>query len=150
MLIYIIPGNVSQPDSIPNTAIKKWQQSKMRWNGLPIFVAVNHKPVPIAGPTMLFRTVDLMLHLEILIKKKVSFRGIQTGKKDPVFVSWSGRKMESSMVTTQLNQFWKKATDKNLHFKVLIDNDCCSRKETSTKMFIATDMNHNVRTTKRD
>ena len=92
-----------------------------------------------------------MLHLEILIKiKKESFRGIQTGKKDPVFVSWSGRKMESSMVTTQLNQFWKKATDKNLHFKVIIDNDCCSRKETRTKMVIATDMNHNVRTTKRD
>ena len=73
MLIYIILENVSQPDSIPNTAIKKWQQSKMRWNGLLIFVAVNHKPVPIAGPTMLFRTVDLMLHLEILIKKKSLF-----------------------------------------------------------------------------
>ena len=98
----------------------------MRWNRLCIFVAVNHKPITTAGPRMVSRTVDLTLHLEILIKiKKESFRGIQTGKKDPVFLSWSGRKMESSMVTTQLNQFWKKATDKNLHFKVIIDNDCC-------------------------
>ena len=131
-------------------AIQELQKSKLRWNGLCIFVALNAKPIATAGPTMLSRTVDLMLHLEVLIKIKKCFRGIQTGKKNPVFVSRSGRKMESSMVTTQLNQFWKKATDKNFHFLVIIDIECCSRKETSTKMVIATDMNHNVRATKRD
>ena len=68
MLIYIILENVSQPDSISNTAIKELQKSKIRWNRLCIFPAVNHKPVPTAGQTILSRTVDLMLHLEILIK----------------------------------------------------------------------------------
>ena len=72
-------------------------ETKNRWNGLCIFVAVNHKPVPTVGPTMLSRTVDLMLHLEVLIKIKEYFRDIQTGKKDPVFVSWSGRKMDLSI-----------------------------------------------------
>ena len=76
----------------------------MWWNGLCIFLTVKQKPVPTDSSRILFRTVDLMVHLEILIKiKKESFRGIQTGKKDPVFVSWSGKKMESSMVTTELN-----------------------------------------------
>ena len=53
-------------------AIKELQKSEMRWNGLCIFVAVNHKPIATAGPTRLSRTVDLMLHLEILIKIKKS------------------------------------------------------------------------------
>ena len=70
ILISIILENVSQPDSISNAAIKELQKSKMWWNGLCIFVAVNHKPVPTVGPTMLSRTLDLMLHLEKLIKIK--------------------------------------------------------------------------------
>ena len=72
ILIYIILGNVSQPDTISNMAIKELQKSKKRWNGLCIFVAVNHKPITTAGPRMVSRTVDLTLHLEILIKIKKS------------------------------------------------------------------------------
>ena len=78
-------------------AIQELQKSKLRWNGLCIFVALNAKPIATAGPTMLSRTVDLMLHLEVLIKIKEYFRDIQTGKKDPVFISWSGRKMDLSI-----------------------------------------------------
>ena len=51
-------------------AIEELQKSKMRWNGLCIFVEVKHKPIATAGPTMLSKTVDLMLHLEILKKIK--------------------------------------------------------------------------------
>ena len=53
-------------------AIRELHKCKMRWNELCIFLAVNHKPIATAGPTMLSRTVDLMLHLEILIKIKKS------------------------------------------------------------------------------
>ena len=42
-----------------------------------------------------------------------------TGKKYPIFVSWSGQKMGPNMVTTQLNQYWKKDTDKDLHCRVI-------------------------------
>ena len=42
----------------------------MQW--IMLFVAVNHKPIATAGPTILSRAVHLMLHLEILIKIKKS------------------------------------------------------------------------------
>ena len=65
--------------------------------------------------------------------------------------------MGPNMVTTQLNQFRKKTTNKDLHCRII--NPILIRKMTTTavhekapaqKRSVATIMNHDVRTAERD
>ena len=83
--------------------MKELEKSEMQQDGSYIIAVVNHKTIATAGPAMLSITPDLMRHLWIFIKIRNSLPGMSAGKKDPVFVSWSGQKMGRNMVTTQLN-----------------------------------------------
>ena len=92
----------------------------------------------------------------IYLKIRNSLPGISVEDRDPVFVSWSGRRMDSTMVTTQLNQFWKIAVNKDLSRAI---NPTLIRKMTTTtvheqepsrKREVATIMNHDIRTAEKN
>ena len=81
--------------------------------------------------------------------------GIANSPNDPVFVSWSGHYMASSMATSQMNLFWKAATNSNLSSSI---NPTLVRKMATTlvhekepdKKELVVIMNHDVRTAEKN
>ena len=128
-LTYITLENASRPGCISNMTLKELESREIQSDGSYIISVLNHKIVATAGPAMLLINPDIMHHLRIYLKICNSLPGISLEDRDPVFASWSGRKMDSTMVTTQLNQFWKIAVNKDLSRAV---NPSLIRKMTTT------------------
>ena len=114
LLTYVILENASRPGCISNMTLKELERREIQSDGSCIISVLNHKTVATAGPAMLSINPDIMRYLMIYLKIRNSLAGISVEDRDPVFVSWSGRRMGSTMVTTQLNQFWKIAVNKDL------------------------------------
>ena len=156
LLTYVILENASRPGCISNMTLKELERREIQSDGSYIVSVLNHKTVATAGPAMLSINPDIMRHLMIYLKIRNSLPGISVEDRDPVFVSWSGRRMDSTMVTTQLNQFWKIAVNKDLSRAI---NPTLIRKMTTTtvheqepsrKREVATIMNHDIRTAEKN
>ena len=82
-------------------AYHAWLSESWRnFDGSYIIAVVDRKTIATAGAAMFSITPDLMRHLRIFVKIRKSLPGMPTGKKYPIFVSWSGQKMGPNMVTT--------------------------------------------------
>ena len=156
LLTYVILENASRPGCISNMTLKELERREIQSDGSYIVSVLNHKTVATAGPAMLSINPDIMRHLMIYLKIRNSLPGISVEDRDPVFVSWSGRRMDSTMVTTKLNQFWKIAVNKDLSRAI---NPTLIRKMTTTtvheqepsrKREVATIMNHDIRTVEKN
>ena len=68
-----------------------------------------HKTAPYEGPLMLVLRSDLKRMVNVYLR---SFRnmlpGIDVSKDGYCFVSWSGRKMDGSMVSNRFNTYWER------------------------------------------
>ena len=82
-------------------AYQAWLSESWRnFDGSYIIAEVDRKTIATPGPAMFSITPDLMRHLRIFVKIRKSLPGMPTGKKYPIFVSWSGQKMGRNMVIT--------------------------------------------------
>ena len=74
-----------------------------------LVAVLNHKTLSTSGPAMLCFTTELYNITNRYLKHfRSSLEGLDVKKTHPLFISWSGKKLSSSMVTAQLNSFWNK------------------------------------------
>ena len=118
---------------------------------------MDHKTAATAGPAMLSINRELMRHFEIFVQKiRTKLDGIQCRDEDHVFSSWSSRQMATSMVSTQLSTFWKKAIGVDLERRVCptllrkMATTVVHGNEPSIKGKLAQLMNHDVRTAEKE
>ena len=84
-----------------------------------IVTVMEHKTVVTSGPAMLSIRTDLMGHLKIFVRKvRDRLENIRTDDESPVFTSWSGKTMATSMVSTQLDKFWQCAINVNFEHRI--------------------------------
>lgn len=108
ILMYLCLDNASRTGAIANMTIKQFGAATLDGDSHRIMV-IDHKTINTAGPACIVVQEELMKEFReyFLIRNKLADVGTRRG--DPVFISWTGSKMNSSMVTAQISSFWGKA-----------------------------------------
>ena len=113
LLTRLIFDNASRPGALSNMTLKEFERAIFRNNGHVISVK-KHKtgykgPAHIACNKGLFK--------ELIIFKNY-FRNklddISIEPEDTFFVSWNGGAMDSSLITTQMGSYWRRALNKDI------------------------------------
>jgi len=84
----------------------------------------NHKTIATSGPAVLAFSNSLFQEAEhYLYHLRNQVEGVDDRKDAPFFICWSGKRLASHMVTSQLNSFWGKAvghTDERPRFNATL------------------------------
>ena len=108
MLTYVLLENASRSGCISNMTMEEFHKSEAQPDGSYIITVKHHKTAATSGPAMLSLTDILMRHLQLFVEKvRNRLPEIRTTGTAPVFASWSGKMMATSMVSCQLSKFWK-------------------------------------------
>ena len=119
ILTYLILDNASRSGCIANMTMKEFNEIECQPDGSYIVTVMEHKTVVTSGPAMLSIRTDLMGHLKIFVcKVRDRLENIRTDDESPVFTSWSGKTMATSMVSTQLNKFWQCGINVNFEHRI--------------------------------
>ena len=107
-LMQICIDNVSRTGALANMTLGKFGNAK--YTGESYFVSVlNHKTVGARGPADITLTSSLNKEAHIYsLNFRNELEGIGLEKENTFFISYSRKKMSSSMVTVQLNSYWSK------------------------------------------
>eukprot|EP00111_Clytia_hemisphaerica_P021907 TCONS_00064402-protein len=120
ILISLCLDNAQRSGAMGNMTLNEFNKGTVHEDGIYKVSVVNHKTLDSNGPANLVFTPELYHETENYVKyMRNSLDGISKTKECPVFVSWSGNKMSSSMVTTQMKSFWGKSvgfTERNPNF----------------------------------
>ncbi|XP_057299124.1 uncharacterized protein LOC130629797 isoform X3 [Hydractinia symbiolongicarpus] len=104
----LIMDNASRSGAIANMLLEEVGNTNNSDGGCTI--AVKKHKTGYKGPAFITMTIETFKNLTNYIRYvRNSLQGINSGGKEPVFVSWAGNKMASSMVTGQLSSFWAQA-----------------------------------------
>ena len=115
ILSSIILSNASRPGAIRNMTLKEFGTAKRSENGVYLVGVLDHKTAATSGPAMIAFTNLLYEECKQFVQyMRNKLPGVGMDKSDPIFVSWTGRKMSSSMVGDQFSSFFYKATNHNL------------------------------------
>ena len=157
LLTYIIMDNASRSGCISNMTLKEYQNAEVQDDGSYIISVMDHKTVATSGPAMLSITDVIMRHLNTFVNKiRNQIKDMLCSDSAPVFVSWSGKKMATSMVSTQLNTFWKNGVDVDFERRICatlirkMSTTVVHANEPSLKVPLAQLINHDVRTAERE
>ena len=119
LLTYLVLDNASRSGCISNMTMKEFNQIECQPDGSYIVTIIEHKTVATSGPAMLSIRHELMTHFQTYVQKlRNRLENIRHDEKAPVFTSWSGKTMATSMVSTQLNKFWQVAINVNFEHRV--------------------------------
>ena len=106
VLMYLCLDNASRRGALANMICKEFN-AQCENSSLKVAVS-DHKTLLTARPCVIVFTGDLYLQI-FLNHFQNSLGGIDHEKEESkFFVSWSGKRMSSSMVLAQLNSFWGK------------------------------------------
>ena len=112
ILTSLIFDNASRPGALSNMTLHEYSKVVFKDGGYVISVKkhkTKHKgPAHIALSTKNFKWLNTYLN-----KFRNQLDGIDTNPKHTVFVSWNGGPMDSSLITTQMGTFWKRALGKS-------------------------------------
>ena len=73
------------------------------------------------GPAILTMDQTIFRDFKIYVEKlRNKLTGISMYHNDTVFVSWTGKEMDSSMVTSQLSSFWSQAIGKDVSLNTML------------------------------
>ena len=129
LLTYALLSNASRPSAISNMTLEEFELADRQDDGFVVSVK-KHKN-SYKGPAHLAFSKELYENASAYIRNiRNKLPGISTNKTDPVFVSWGGLKMDSSLVTTQFNTFWSVAVGKKSSARAI--NPTIVRKYTTT------------------
>ena len=107
LLTRIIFDNASRPGAISNMTLSEFQGALVQEDGFVVRV-LKHKTAH-KGPANISMSQNVYTNVQRYIRfMRNKLPGIRSECNDPVFVSWGGGKMESNMITTQMNSFWYK------------------------------------------
>ena len=115
LLMYLCLDNASRTGALANMTLNELQKA-MFDGGVYKVAVVDHKTLETSGPAIIVFTSDLYKEARTYVQyMRNKLEGINcVDKSATVFLSWSGRKMSSSMVTAQINSFWGKAVGHSL------------------------------------
>ena len=126
LLVCLIFDNASRPGAIANMTLKEYNNAIIQKDGHVVQV-LRHKTAH-KGPANISMSSELFRNVHHYIKSmRNMLPGISVKDDDTVFVSWGGSKMESNMITTQMNSFWSR-----MHNKCHRINPTLVRKFTTT------------------
>ena len=108
ILMYLCLDNASRTGALANMTVGEFKQAQLK-NGSYRINVVDHKTIGTSGPACIVARYELFQEMLVYFERmRNTLDGMRSLKSDPVFVSWSGKKMSSSMVTAQINSFWGK------------------------------------------
>ena len=109
LLMQMCIDNASRTGALVNITLGEFGNAK--YTGESYVVSVfNHKTVGARGPADIVLTPSLYKEANIYgLNFRNELEGVGLEKENPFFISYSGKKMSSSMVTAQLNSYWSKA-----------------------------------------
>ena len=108
LLMYLCLDNASRTGAIANMTLGEFNASSLKKGSYRIMV-LDHKTLETAGPACIVAQTELMREFQGYLALRNRLTGVRTLLTDPVFISWTGSKMSSSMVSAQINSFWGKA-----------------------------------------
>ena len=109
LIAQIMIDNANRAGVIAFMTVKEFQRAKMEDDRYVVEV-LQHKTVDTHGPAQVVLTVHLYNCLDIFLKEMRSkLPGAQTEANRPMFLSWSGKRLQSSQVTKALGSIFKKA-----------------------------------------
>ena len=108
--MYMCLDNASRTGALANMTCKEFDNAIYE-DGMYKVAFLDHKTLATSGLCMIVFTKDLIQAAQIYMN---FFRNSMDGvnEKDRMtksFLSWSGKRLSSSMVSAQLNSFWSKA-----------------------------------------
>ena len=111
LLMQMCIDNASRTGALANMTLGEFGNAKYTGESYVISV-FNHKTVGARGPADIVLTPSLFKEANIYSLNFCNeLEGVGLKKENPFFISYSGKKMSSSMVTAQLNSYWSKAVD---------------------------------------
>ena len=138
ILTSLIFDNASRPGALSNMTLDEYSRVVFKDGGYVISVKkhkTKHKgPAHIAFSAKNFKWLKTYLN-----KFRNQLDGIGTTPKHTVFVSWNGGLMDSSLITTQMGTFWKRA----------LGNSSAKINPTLVRKFTTTTVHENVPSTKQ-
>ena len=153
LITYAILDNASRSGGVANMTMEEYEAVELQPDGSSIISIKDHKTAATSGPAMLCVTESYLHHLTIFVEQmRNDVTDMTYAAIDPVFASWSGRKMAPSMITAQMNAFWKAALgvdmEKRLTATIVrkMTTTAVHENAPSLKKDLANLMNHNVRT----
>ncbi|XP_065653246.1 uncharacterized protein LOC136080475 isoform X1 [Hydra vulgaris] len=133
LLTYILFNNASRPGATANMTIGEFRRALYNASGYTVSVK-KHK-TSYKGPANIAMTVELYnevaVYIEFLRNKLVGIS--QPTDTEPVFLSFSGVAMDSSMISSQFTLFWNRALGKTNSDSSAM-NPTLVRKYTTTKV----------------
>ena len=130
LLTTLILDNAPRAGSISNMTCREYKHMTIQDSSYVIAVA-EHKTASSSGPSFVVVRKALTGALETYFVMRNKLPMIECKGESPFFVSYYGKAMAPSMVSSQLNSFWKAAVNCNLTYRL---NTTLLRKNAVTKV----------------
>ena len=157
ILTYVVLDNASRVGCISNMTLQEYNGTEVQPDGSYIITVKKHKTASTAGPAMLSITDIIMRHLKLFVERvRNQLPDIRTDNAAPVFASWGGNLMDTSLVCSAFNTFWKNCL--NLDMERRITTTLCRKMTVTTVHQNAPDlrqdtanlMNHDLKTAQKE
>ena len=111
ILTEITIANAHRSEVLANMTIAEFQKAKETKQGSMLIKVSKHKTADTHGPARVVLSPTLFSYLKVYVsevRRQVTNSESENGDKSmPVFLSWSGGKLESGQVSTAINAVWK-------------------------------------------
>ena len=110
ILTEITIANAHRSGVLANMTIGEFEKAKETEQGSVVIKVSQHKTADTHGPASVVLSPTLFTYLKVYVsevRRQVSKSN--DDKSLPVFLSWSGAKLESGQISTAINAAWKKA-----------------------------------------
>ena len=112
LIIRIVIENACRTGPIANMTLKDLDKARRDKDQMVVTI-LRHKTLSSCGPANLVLSPKVYKWLQNFVKyMRNTIPNVGTSQTDHVFVTFTGKSMSSSMISTQLDSFWQKAMDK--------------------------------------
>ena len=114
ILTEITIANAHRSGVLANITIEEFEKAKKSEQGSMVIKVSKHKTADTHGPASVVLSPTLFSYLKVYVSvlrhQVLNSEGKSNDDKSmPVFLSWSGAKLESGQISTAINAAWKKA-----------------------------------------
>lgn len=108
LLVQISIDNANRAGVLSNITVKEFQQGYE--DDRFIINVMNHKTFHVHGPAQVVLTSNLHNWISVFIKEvRARVPNVGPENKTPLFLSWNGKKLQSSQISKAIQSVWKKA-----------------------------------------
>ena len=116
----LIMDNASRSGAIANMTLREYRQVSVSKDDGHLINVKKHK-TGYKGPAILTMDNNIFKQLKIYVENvRNKLNGVNMHPDETVFVSWAGKRMDSSMVTGRLSSFWSQALEKEVNLNTTL------------------------------